>query len=154
MNPAGVKPTTTSLLRNRANKAQLNDEKNLGSGRNSIPEGSQRICLSKPRRMLSGKARHDVQCRSPSTADRLLDRGCPNKVSMKKRKKKKDKRSAGGRGIYTAGGAARDSARLSEGPRRAPIGWAGYVSGRRRNNVSPVGPAFLFSFGKNFERGK
>jgi hypothetical protein len=61
--------------------------------------------LSKPRRMLNGDARHVVQCRGLPMANRLLDRGCPNKVSMKKeKKKKKDLRLfGGGRGIYTFG---------------------------------------------------
>ncbi|KGQ00806.1 hypothetical protein PAAG_12534 [Paracoccidioides lutzii Pb01] len=67
--------------------------------------------------MLSGQARHDVQCRSPSTADRLLDRGCPNKRIKKK--------GGPGRYLYGAPDDARDAnngASLSESAARAVIG--------------------------------
>lgn len=53
---------------------------------------SQKMRLSKPRRMLSRATRHAVQCRSHVAAERLDDRACPNKVSMKKGKRKERKR--------------------------------------------------------------
>ena len=37
-----------------------------------------------------------VQCRDQSVVNRLLDRSHPNKVSMKKRKKKKNPKDVGG----------------------------------------------------------
>lgn len=52
------------------------------------------------RRPLNGLFRRAVQCRDQSVVDRLLDRSHPNKVSMKKRKKKKNQRLEGQAAIY------------------------------------------------------
>ena len=43
--------------------------------------------------------RHDVQCRDQSVVSRLVDRSHPNKVSMKKKEKRRG-RAGGEGGIY------------------------------------------------------
>ena len=53
-----------------------------------VPEGkSQRIRLSEPRRTLNESAFPAVQWRSKLMASHLLDRDCPNKVSMRKERR-------------------------------------------------------------------
>jgi len=51
-------------------------------------ERCQRIRLSMTRRPLNGLFRRAVQCRAQSVVSRLLERSHPNKVSMKKKRKK------------------------------------------------------------------
>ena len=52
------------------------------------------------RRPLNRLFRRAVQCRDQSVVNRLLDRSHPNKVSMKKKRRKKVKRESGGRSLY------------------------------------------------------
>ena len=61
---------------------------------------SQRIRLPEARKPLDKFFRRAVQCRDQLVVDRLHDRGHPNKVSMKKGKKGKEKRKDGGSARY------------------------------------------------------
>lgn len=63
-------------------------------------ERCQRIRLSMTRRPLNGLFRRAVQCRDQSVVSRLLERSHPNKVSMKKKKKKRTGKSVGGTRVY------------------------------------------------------
>ena len=53
----------------------------------------QRIRLSMTRKPLNKPIRRAVQCRDQSVVDRLHDRGHPNKVSMKKKEKRRKGRA-------------------------------------------------------------
>jgi len=57
----------------------------------------QRIRLPMTRRPLDKLFLRAVLCRDQSVVNRLLDRSHPNKVSMKKRKKKKESKDIGGK---------------------------------------------------------
>lgn len=60
----------------------------------------QRIRLSMTRKPLNKLFRRAVQCRDQSVVGRLHERSHPNKVSMKKKRKRRGKEPEG-RGIYT-----------------------------------------------------
>lgn len=83
---------TGSLLQELVVDPKLDEEDDPQGGR------CQRIRLSMTRRPLNKLFRRAVQCRDQSVVDRSHDRGHPNKVSMKKKRKKR--RKVAGRRSY------------------------------------------------------
>lgn len=77
-----------------------NDEKNAPDG-----EEAKEYACQRPERPLDKPVLRAVQCRDQSVVARLDDRGHPNKVSMRKRKKRKEGKLRGEEGgIYRQGG--------------------------------------------------
>ena len=93
-------------------------------------EGSQRIRLSKTRRPMNRKVHRAVQCRDLSVASCLLDRSRRDKVSMKKKRKKKkfqEKWEEGG--IYVMPDGTKRTLAEARFGLRTLIGWGGKIAG-------------------------
>lgn len=71
--------------------------------RRSTDGKCQRIRLSMTRRPLNRLFRRAVQCRDQTVVGRLYDRDHPNKVSMKRKRKREGKEAGSQLYLYTSG---------------------------------------------------